>query len=105
MSFPLMSRQHLSHLVLIFPSQSPSYHLKESHNYFTQIQCQLAVTGLQHADLVVFTLEETAIVRVSFDPQLWEETLSKLDMFYRKGVLPHLKKKRLDEAAVMTPEL
>lgn len=104
MSFSLMSCQHLSHPLLVFLSQSPSYHLKKSHNYFTQIQCQLAVTGLQHADLVVFTLEETAIVRVSFDPQLWEETLSKLEKFYREVVLPHLKK-RLDEAAVMTPEL
>lgn len=70
-------------------SQPLSYSLKTSHGYFTQIQCQLAVTGLQHADLVVFTQEETVIVPVTFDPELWEVTLSKLERFYVEAY-PHL---------------
>lgn len=63
-------------------SQPLSYSLKRSHGYFTQIQCQLAVTGLQRADLVVFTEKETVVVSVTFDPELWEDTLSKLERFY-----------------------
>ncbi|XP_062274564.1 uncharacterized protein LOC133980018 [Scomber scombrus] len=81
--------------------RSPVYRLKTSHSYFTQIQCQLAVTGLRRADLAVFTLKEIAIVPVTFDPDLWEETVSKLETFYRDAVLPQLRQKtQLD-----TPEL
>ncbi|XP_070826563.1 uncharacterized protein [Chaetodon trifascialis] len=85
---------------------SSVYCLKTSHSYFTQIQCQLAVTGLRQADLVVFTLKETAIVPVTFDPDLWEETVSKLQVFYRDAVLPHLREKtQQDMAAAWTAEL
>ncbi|KAE8294785.1 hypothetical protein D5F01_LYC05702 [Larimichthys crocea] len=72
------------------PGQPPAYRLKTSHSYFTQIQCQLAVTGLRQADLVVFTLKELAVVPVTFDPVFWEDTVSKLQVFYRDAVLPHL---------------
>ncbi|XP_041655490.1 uncharacterized protein LOC121517624 [Cheilinus undulatus] len=88
------------------PDGPPTYHLKESHSYFTQIQCQLAVTGLKQADLVVFTRKETAIIPVKFDSDLWEETLSKLEVFYRDAVLPHLREKKQQEpGAAWTPEL
>uniref|UniRef100_A0A8C2X669 YqaJ viral recombinase domain-containing protein n=2 Tax=Cyclopterus lumpus TaxID=8103 RepID=A0A8C2X669_CYCLU len=86
------------------PGTSPSYRLKTSHSYYTQIQVQLAVTGLRLADLVVFTLKETAIVPVTFDPDLWEETVSKLEAFYEGAVLPHLRQKTRQDTA-WTPEL
>ncbi|XP_072247926.1 uncharacterized protein [Leuresthes tenuis] len=88
------------------PGKPPVYRLKASHSYFTQIQCQLAVTGLKRADLVVFTLQETAVVPVTFDPELWEDVVSKLEVFYRDAVLPHIRKKtQLEGAASWTPEL
>ncbi|XP_040901980.1 uncharacterized protein LOC121187024 [Toxotes jaculatrix] len=88
------------------PGGSPIYRLKTSHSYFTQIQCQLAVTGLQRADLVVYTLKETAIVPVIFDPDMWEETVSLLEVFYRDAVLSHLRKKTEPETAeARRPEL
>lgn len=86
------------------PGGSPVYRLKTSHSYFTQIQCQLAVTGLRQADLAVFTLKETAVVPVTFDPDLWQVTVSKLEVFYRDGVLPHLRGKTQQDAAAWTPE-
>lgn len=55
---------------------------------------------------MVFTLKETAIVPVTFDPDLWEETVSKLQVFYRDAVLPHLREKTQQETkAAWTPEL
>lgn len=86
-------------------SQAPAYCLKKTHSYYTQIQCQLAVTGLQQADLVVFTRQETAIVPVTFDAQFWEETVSKLAVFHTGAVLPHLRKKMMDEAATLEREM
>ncbi|XP_039633101.1 uncharacterized protein LOC120543849 [Perca fluviatilis] len=79
----------------------PAYRLKTSHSYYTQIQVQLAVTGLRDADLAVFTLKELAIVPVTFDPALWDATLSKLETFYRDAVLPHLRQDSQQQA----PEL
>lgn len=85
--------------------QSPVYRLKPSHSYYTQIQCQQAVSGLHEADLVVFTPKETAIVPVTFDPDLWEETVSRLEVFYRDCFLPYLRDKRgQDGGAGWTPE-
>lgn len=52
------------------------------------------MTGLQRADLVVFTLQETAVVPVSFQPELWQETVCKLELFYRSAVLPHIRLKK-----------
>lgn len=64
------------------------------------------MTGLRRADLVVYTTKETAIVPVTFDPDLWEETVSKLEVFYRDAVLPRLREKTQQEtAAAWTPEL
>ncbi|MED6269276.1 hypothetical protein CHARACLAT_031473 [Characodon lateralis] len=92
--------------VLSMCLQPVVYALKTSHSYFTQIQVQLAVTSLRWADLVVFTLKETAIVPVEFDPELWAETVFKLEMFYRDAVLPHVRQKRQQNAAAVTlPEL
>uniref|UniRef100_A0AAZ3S0C9 YqaJ viral recombinase domain-containing protein n=1 Tax=Oncorhynchus tshawytscha TaxID=74940 RepID=A0AAZ3S0C9_ONCTS len=79
------------------------YHLKPDHTYYTQIQCQLAVTGLTQADLVVFTLKETAIIPVTFDPTFWDNTLVKLEMFYTDAVLPYVRDNGLDIPA-MRPE-
>ncbi|KAJ4921298.1 hypothetical protein JOQ06_000778 [Pogonophryne albipinna] len=84
------------------PGEVPVYVLKSSHSYFTQVQFQMAVTGLHQADFVVFTLKETAVVPVTFDPELWEETLSKLEKFYQDAVLPRL---RDGGGASWSPEL
>lgn len=82
----------------------PQYRLKTGHSYYTQIQCQLAVTGMQRADLVVFTLKETAIVPVTFNPQFWKETVDKLERFYRDGVLPRLRQERMGPPAIRPEE-
>uniref|UniRef100_A0A3P8TT64 YqaJ viral recombinase domain-containing protein n=1 Tax=Amphiprion percula TaxID=161767 RepID=A0A3P8TT64_AMPPE len=82
------------------PGGPPRYRLKSTHSYFTQIQVQLWVSGLQEADLVVFTLKETAVVPVHFDEEIWDQTLSRLAMFYRDAVQPHL-----EAAAAQRPEL
>lgn len=55
---------------------------------------------------MVFTLKETAVVLVTFDPELWEKTVSKLEVFYRDAVLPHVRQKMQQRAAAArTPEL
>ena len=69
--------------------QGQKYRLKTKHRYYTQVHCQMAVTGIHMADLEVFTLHEAVFVPVTFDPQFWKDTVAKLEIFYR-GILPRL---------------
>ncbi|XP_068810225.1 uncharacterized protein [Struthio camelus] len=70
-----------------------AYSLKRDHAYYTQVQCQLAAAGFQRADFVVHTNRETAVAPVDFDPVFWGQTVPKLEKFYTKAVIPHLKGK------------
>lgn len=71
-----------------------SYSLKKTHPYYTQVQCQMQVTGLEKADFVVHTNKETVITPVNFDPVFWEKTVPKLEKFYTDAVVPYLEEKQ-----------
>ncbi|XP_028587561.2 uncharacterized protein LOC114598068 [Podarcis muralis] len=71
-----------------------SYSLKKNHQYYTQLQVQMGVTGLPKAELVVHTNKETAIAPVDFDPVFWETTTSKLEKFYVEAVVPCQEEKK-----------
>ncbi|XP_030071907.1 uncharacterized protein LOC115478581 [Microcaecilia unicolor] len=70
-----------------------TYALKKDHSYYSQVQCQLAATGLAKADFVVHTKKETAVAPVEFDAKFWEKTEPKLEKFYYEAVIPHLERK------------
>lgn len=80
-------------LEIIDQDGMPQLALKRTHPYFTQVQCQLAVTGLKMADFVVFTQRDLAVVSVPFDPDFWDQTLGKLERFYRDAIVPVLRRK------------
>ncbi|XP_069753729.1 uncharacterized protein [Narcine bancroftii] len=67
-------------------------HLKKQHPYFTQMQCQMAVTGMRKADLVVYTSCDTAVVPVDYDEHFWLDAVDKLEDFYIRAVLPEKQK-------------
>lgn len=86
-----------------------SYILKPNHAYYTQVQCQLASTGLRNADFVVHTNKETAIVPLKFDSEFWEKTEPKLEKFYKEAVVPKIKSqyttaKEKQESTIHAPE-
>ncbi|XP_069069049.1 uncharacterized protein [Pleurodeles waltl] len=70
-----------------------SYALKKDHPYYTQVQTQMATTGLKKTDFVVYTKKETAIAPVEFDAKFWEATEPKLEKFYTDAVVPHMEKR------------
>ncbi|XP_061421951.1 uncharacterized protein LOC133351059 [Lethenteron reissneri] len=71
-----------------------NYELKREHSYYTQVQCQLAVSRLLLADFVVYTEEDLAIAPVPFDADFWNQTLGRLSTFYDKAVRPLLQPTR-----------
>lgn len=66
-----------------------SMELKDSHAYYAQVQGQLAITGGQFCDFVVYTTKDLFIQRIIFDEQFWvNELLPKLTDFYDNCFAP-----------------
>ena len=63
--------------------------LKVGHNYYCQIQGQMAVTKRSWCDFVVYTTRGIAVERLYFDPGFWSDTmLPKLADFYNNCLCP-----------------
>jgi putative phage-type endonuclease len=57
--------------------------LKVSHDYYYQVQCQLAVTGLEWCDFMVYLENgELHLETISFDCEFWRVAQSKVDTFF-----------------------
>ena len=65
--------------------------LKKAHNYYHQVQGQLAITQSLWCDFVVWTPHGISIERIERDTNLWQQKiLPKLRMFYHEYLLPEL---------------
>ena len=64
--------------------------LKINHNYYYQVQGQLAISNRIYCDFVVWTLKGMSVQRIEFNHSLWSNMLSKLNSFYLHAVLPEL---------------
>ena len=65
--------------------------LKRSHDYYYQVQGQLAMTGLEWCDFVVWTPHTLHVERIFFDSVFWEsKCLPFLSSFYSSVILPEL---------------
>ena len=53
-----------------------------SHQYYAQIQCQMAVTGSLSCDFFVCTVKEYHLSRVAFDQIFWQKCIAKIKCFY-----------------------
>lgn len=66
------------------------FHLKTETKWYYQIQGELATTGLQVADLIIYTNKGIMVVEVEFNRDLWEAMLKKLTAFYKDYLVPEL---------------
>ena len=48
--------------------------LKTSHDYYYQVQGQMAVTGIHVCDFVIWTPKDISIQRINFDNEFWSKT-------------------------------
>lgn len=70
-----------------------SYQLRQTHEYFYQIQCQMAVTGITTCYLVIFTNRGIESIKVPFDHISWKKTCETLCGFWKQFMFPCLKSK------------
>ena len=62
--------------------------LKRSHQYFAQIQGQMAVTGRHWCDFCIYTEEGGHVERIRFSEAFWTRMLPKLKTFYNEFPSP-----------------
>ena len=62
--------------------------LKKGHEYYDQVQGQMALTGAKWCDFVVYTNLGLNIDRIYFDPNHWKKLREKLHSVYFSYFLP-----------------
>ena len=67
-----------------------SIKLRETHQYFYQVQGQLMITGAPFCDFVIYTSKDIHIERILPDTEVWKAMLNKLTLFYKKHMIPFL---------------
>ena len=81
------------------PSVDPDYHLhvvdghlqlKKTSAWYSQIQYQLGVTGVNTCDLVVYTLKGIKCICVEFDINRWKLMKRKAEEVFVNAVIPQL---------------
>src|SRR6218665_839694 len=71
------------HEVACLELHDGSLQLKRGHDYHSQIQCQLAVTGLPWCDLIVYLNNgQHHIETIFFYEHFWNNIQCKVDEFY-----------------------
>ena len=56
--------------------------LKSNHEYYAQVQGQLAITGAPWCDFVVYTFKGMSIQRITFDQEFWGRISQRLRAYY-----------------------
>ena len=65
--------------------------LKENHQYYAQVQGQMALVERPWCDFVVFTMKGISVQRIPFNPNFWtDKLLPKLVPFYDNCIAPEL---------------
>ena len=65
-----------------------TYSLKQTHNYYYQVQCQMYCCDVAWCDFVVRTEKDLNIERINRDKKWFQEKLPKLKQFYFDALLP-----------------
>ena len=63
--------------------------LNHEHNYWHQVQGEMAASNTEWAHFVIWTIKELKIVSVQKDPKWVATNLPKLQNFYINELLPH----------------
>ena len=66
------------------------YSLKHTHQYYTQLQRQMFVTGTSYTDFVLYLPNESCIVRVGKDESYHKLSVPLLEDFFKCNLVPEL---------------
>ena len=64
--------------------------LKKNHEYYTQIQIAMGLSGVLFCDFVVYTFGGLIIARTDFDHGYFIDVMKKINTFFRIYMMPRL---------------
>lgn len=70
-------------------------HLPADHGYYTQVQGEMAILGVEWCDFVVYSNGMVVVDRILADADYWENLEEKLEHFYLYHVVPELLSRRI----------
>ena len=82
---------------------SMTYKLKQQHDYYYQIQCQMYCCNVHWCDFVVRTNKDMHIERKCRAEDWWQKQLPKLNEFYFDALLPELACPRHNNGGIREP--
>jgi len=65
-------------------------HLPKQHNYYAQVQGELAVINREWCDFVVYSNGEVVVDRILADLEYWNTLEEALELFYVHNVIPEI---------------
>ena len=71
-------------------SDNGTLSLKKDHEYYTQIQVAMGLSGAQFCDFIVYTFRGLIIIRTNYDEAYFLDIMKKINSFYRSYMLPYL---------------
>ncbi len=64
--------------------------LSKTHKYYSQVQCQMAVSHVSEADFVIWTPRDILVIPVAYDPDHWHKLLAAAISFFYQHLGPAL---------------
>ena len=64
--------------------------LKKSHEYYSQIQMAMGLSGAAYCDFIVYTLVGLIIARTPYDHDRFINIMTRVNTFYKQYMLPKL---------------
>ena len=64
--------------------------LRTNHSYYTQVQGEMVIIGVEWCDFVVYTSGGLHVERLPSDFSFWQQLRAKLELFFCKHVLTEL---------------
>ncbi|KAM7298483.1 uncharacterized protein ISCGN_019078 [Ixodes scapularis] len=86
----LKTTDELEHLEFCSKVDQDQSKLKDNHPHHFQVLGQMAVSGLQWGDFIVYAKHFILIERIRFNAGEWASVSAKLEDFYFNVLLPHL---------------
>lgn len=69
--------------------------LNKDHDYYYQVQSQMAIWNRKYCDFVCWTTKGHVVIRVQHDEVFFEGFVGKCKQFFHKYVLPELMTRKL----------
>lgn len=66
------------------------FELIKTHNYYAQVQMQIALTEADYGYFYVWTKHEDVLIKIQKDEEYWKQAVFKANTFFKAVVLPEL---------------